>query len=173
VIKARRSSWPPELGPDTAVDRARVISCGWRDLAITLATADLPLEQRQRMVAAVEAHCHRVGEGGWQIPSPAPTRGAWLTRADVAVLAGVRPTAVSDWSSRGLVDPATGKQRKLPRFPEGYHPDQVTAFLEWRKTARPDPRREKTFPCAVRPVSPPARITGPAQDAAIRSTVTP
>lgn len=164
IRQRRRSTWPPELGPDTALDRARVISRGWRDLAITLAATPHTPEEAQRMVAAVEALCIRVGEGGWQIPAPAPAKGAWMSREDVALLGGVRTSVVGDWSSRGLLDRTTGEWRKLTRHPEGYHPDEVDAYLEWRAANRLLQRREKSIPC--RSTRPQARCTPPAPGAA-------
>lgn len=177
MIKQRRSTWPLELGPDTALARARVISRGWRDVAIQLASTPHAPEEAQRLVAAVEAMCIRVGEGGWQIPSPAPIAGAWRTREDVALLGGVRPTVVGDWTSRGLLDRQTGEWRKLTRHPEGYHPDETDQYLAWREDNARLPvirsSTRKALPCpSTRPLTAHLSAPPPARGVASAGTST-
>lgn len=116
----RQRQWP--FGADTPTDRARTIarSC------FTALRAAAPTVAEQILELARE-----YGEDVWLAPThAAPAGGRWLTRADVARLAGVKPAVVSNWGRRGLH--RGGERRQLVKHPEGWHPDEVAGFLRWR-----------------------------------------
>lgn len=130
MLKPRK--WP--FGADTPTDRARTIarSCYTALRGANPGIADQILELARDY-----------GEDAWLAPShAAPPDGRWLSRDDVARLAGVRPVVVSNWGSRGLT--RRGETRRLTKHPEGWHPDEVHDFLAWRDQPPPPPRDRST-----------------------------
>lgn len=125
AASGRRVSIPWPFGPDTALDRARTIARHALDL---LDVANPPVAADLREMAV------RFGEGYWlSAPAgPGPSPGELLTTAQVAALARVEESAVSKWSTRGIV--RGGVRHALARHPGGYLPADVDEFLLLRDT---------------------------------------
>jgi hypothetical protein len=162
--RARRSPWPPEMGPNTPHDRARRVARGWRDLAVKHCPPEL--------VAQMDDACRRFSEADWLLPSRGDAEGEWLTRAQVATRGGVRPSVVSEWSTRGITDrrlPVGDPNRnvKLVRYPDGYDPQEVADFLSRRdRVTAPGLTDPKGSRACLSSRSPLSRVTSiPAQAA--------
>lgn len=114
-----RSRWP--IPHDKPVDRAR-----------TLAGALLAALQKADPDAAADImeRAHRYGET-WLGAAATTAQGPWLTRAQVAELAGVEPDTVSQWTTRG----------KLTRHPNGYAEREVMDLLAAMRTHTTTARR--------------------------------
>ena len=93
-MKQRRPvAWPVQPGEPipTATDRARIIARGYRALALQYAPG-VEVEQLDRTALAV-------GEP-W-ITSHLDTGEDRITRAEFALIAGVKPVTIASWHSRG------------------------------------------------------------------------
>lgn len=123
-----RPPWPPELGPDTPTQRARVYCRAFLD--ILNACPDQAAREKTAQTLALIAV---FGDDTWLNPPPVDSSpGERLTPAQVAALAGVGPDAVRKWESRGLYRWHT--RRHLTPGPDGmYDPDHVDDFLDWRR----------------------------------------
>lgn len=106
-----RGAWP--FPNDTPADRARTIA---NQLLADLAESDPAAAEKRR------TQVHALGET-WLGAAPAQTAGEWLTREEVAELAGVGVRAVSNWTHRG------SRGRHLTRHPQGYSEREVHDFL--------------------------------------------
>jgi hypothetical protein len=104
----RGAAEPPWLGLDV-LSRDRFIGRGYRDALRKVAPELCDVLDRY-------ATDHGIT---WMLTHREPGDGSWLSRSEVAALAGVKPDTVTKWTDRGL----------LPRHPEGYHPGQVKAFI--------------------------------------------
>ena len=120
---ARRgaTAWP--IPTDRPIDRARTLA---NALLEALDTADPAAADRIRDQA------HQYGET-WLGATAQQVAGEWLTRHDVARLAGVEPQTVSLWTTRGT---SVGH---LTRHPDGYAEREVVDYLAaLRGTAPPE-----------------------------------
>lgn len=111
--------WP--IPTDTSTDRARTLASA---LYAALVAAN------PEAAAEIKDRAHGFGET-WLGPQGTAAEGPWLTREEVAALAGVRPTSVSNWTSRGT------PYGQLTRHPDGYAEREVLAFLGARRTRTP------------------------------------
>ncbi|MEV1295219.1 hypothetical protein [Pseudonocardia sp. NPDC049635] len=114
-----RSAWP--IPTDRPIDRARTLANAALD---ALAAADPAAADRIRTQA------HQYGET-WLGAAPQPAAGEWLTREDVARLAGVEPQTVSLWTTRGT------RAGHLIRHPDGYAEREVVDYLAALRGAPP------------------------------------
>jgi hypothetical protein len=124
MIKARkREPWP--FGNDSPADRARTVAAFcWQ----ALDEVDPGRAEEIRKLAA------RFGEDIYLAPTWSTVApGQLLTRAEVAELAHVTPTAVAMWGSRGIVR-RHQRHYLVPRPGGRYHPDDVDAFLRLYNT---------------------------------------
>lgn len=127
-----RPPWPPELGPDTPTQRARVYCRAFLDI-LNACADDTTREKTAQALALIAIF----GDDVWLNPAPVDTApGEHLTADQVAALAGVGPDAVRKWETRGLTH--HGTVRRLLPGPAGlYDPDHVDDFLDWRRATRP------------------------------------
>lgn len=119
-----RSRWP--FPNDTPADRARTIA---NQLLRDLAQLDPDAAEQLR------GQAHALGET-WLGAAPQLTDGGWLTRQDVADLAGVDPRTVSWWTNRGT------RAGFLTRHPEGYSEREVHDYLTALRDAPHAPQED-------------------------------
>jgi hypothetical protein len=109
-----KRQWPNPA--DTPTDRARSMCRTYRAMLASVAP-DLCHKLDQTAIA--------VGEDSWLIDRLDPDE-EFITRADAANRAGVRPDTISQWDRRGLIT----------RYPGGYRWSEVQKMMAARRQRR-------------------------------------